>query len=273
MLDLLHIMRVSRAREGLLAVALILTLVAGAALAACGGGDGSGLPRSPQTPTTKLPDNPPTCTERTLGGQRVNYAELAGDCDTLLAIRSTLAGMGMISWNPEVPIAEWQGVVVAGVPPRVTELYLNSLGLTGIFPTQLGNLTGLVQMHLYENRLTGALPTQLGNLTELTALFLYDNRLGGSLPTQLSNLSKLTNLCLDRNALTGSIPVQLTTLPALTELCLSGNSLGGIIPPEMERLTTLSLLRLAGNMFTGCVPGALRNVANHDLDTLNLPDC
>ena len=116
-----HTARVSRAREGLLAAALILTLVAGAALAACGGDSGERTresPRTPTTPTTALPPNAPLCTEATLGAPRTDVAELAGDCDTLLAIKPVFEGTARINWHADTPLTTWHGISVAGEPPR-----------------------------------------------------------------------------------------------------------------------------------------------------------
>lgn len=286
-----------------MAMALVLTLVAGVALAACGGDDEpeeSGLrtPTTQMTPATALPPNAPTCTDATLGGPRVNEAGLAGDCDTLLAIQFALAGTtGEVDWRVSTAITEWGGVVVSGEPRRVTELLLWDRELTGVIPTQLGNLTALTNLQLHRNALTGNLPTQLGNLSALTQLTLDENTLTGSIPTQLGNLSALTNLCLQRNALTGYIPTQLGNLAALTHLCLDNNDLVGTIPPELGNLRDLRSLRLhgnslsgalpaqlenlealeqlttSGNSFTGCIPQGLRDVPENDLERLELPDC
>ena len=35
----------------------------------------------------------------------------------------------------------------------------------------------------------------------------------------------------------------------------------------------LVVLKLSGNALTGCVPSALWEVAEHDLDSLGLPEC
>lgn len=293
----------SRARGGLVIVALVFTLIAGVALAACGGDDDpedSGLrsPATPMTPETALPPNVPECTDATLGAQRADEAGLAGDCDTLLAIKSALAGQtGELNWSVATPIASWNGVTVSGEPKRVTRLRLWEQRLTGVLPTQLGNLTALAELVIYDNPLTGVIPTQLGNLTALTHLSLSTGGLTGSIPTQLGNLTALDHLCLRQNALTGHIPTQLGELATLTELCLDGNDLVGTVPPDLGNLTDLRSMRLhsnnlsgplptqlealealeqltvAGNSFTGCVPGGLRDVPDNDLAALELPDC
>ena len=42
--------------------------------------------------------------------------------------------------------------------------------------------------------MTGAIPSELGDLSSLTGLHLWDNQLSGEIPTQLGNLSNLTEL-------------------------------------------------------------------------------
>ena len=285
-----------------MAVALILTLATGAALAACGGDDSGERiresPRTPTTPTTALPPNAPLCTETTLGAPRADVAALAGDCDTLLAIKSVFEGTAGINWHADTPLTIWHGISVGGEPPRVTKILIWGAVLSGVLPTQLGNLTALTELDLHDNALQGVLPTQLGNLTALTTLSLSGNDLTGVIPTQLGNLTALTNLCISGNVFRGYIPTQLGNLTALTSLCLnenalsgaipaqlgnlvmlrvlvlSGNTLSGSIPRELERLEHLELLGMAGgNSLTGCVPGRLRDVPENDLEWLELPDC
>ena len=68
---------------------------------------------------------------------------LGADCETLLAVRDTLAGTVNLNWSSDTPIAQWDGVAIEGTPTRVTKLDLRSKGLTGRIPPELGSLTGL----------------------------------------------------------------------------------------------------------------------------------
>ena len=57
-------------------------------------------------------------------------------------------------------------------------------------------------------------------------------------------------------------------------IILNGKELTGTVPEELVRLNSwLEELRLSGNSLTGCIPVDLRDVPNHDLDQLGLPDC
>ena len=137
---------------------------------------------------TQRGDAPATtgCTEATLGGSRAGNAALAVDCDALLAARHTLAGDGALNWSAGTPLAEWDGVTVAGAPPRVVGLDLRARGLGGAIPPQLAKLVALTNLDLSDNTLTGAIPTQLGSLTALTNLALsVGNAFTGCIPGPL----------------------------------------------------------------------------------------
>ena len=251
-------------------------------------------PPTTVTDETDLPDNPPTCTLTTLGGTRAANSALAGDCDTLLSIKSTLEGSSLptekLDWSATKSLTDWKGIIVSGTPKRVTILELPKHSLKGIIPTQLGNLTGLTTLDLSGNELGSGpptagqtrdlpadIPTQLGNLTGLTTLDLSHNRLWGHIPTQLGNLKELTTLNLNGgalgdggNALTGKIPTQLGSLKKLQVLNLRYNQLGGDftadagygIPTQLGDLPELRELLLGPNgRLSGPIPTQLGNLA------------
>ena len=113
---------------------------------------------------------------------------LVQDCETLLRLRDPLAGDAILNWSAAVPMytampmADWEGVVIKGSPPRVVGLSLSSLDpvpLSGIIPPEIGNFTELEWISLHSNSLTGSIPAELSNLTNLKELRLSFNRLGG----------------------------------------------------------------------------------------------
>ncbi len=245
-------------------------------------------PATPETMATTLPSNPPTCTTTTLGGTRAANALLAADCDTLLAIESTLAGTDALNWAPGTALTSWEGITVGGTPKRVTQIVIHggkrASKLNGTLATQLGNLTGLRRLDLNDHSLTGAIPTQLGKLTALTYIDLADNaltervptqlealtkleylwlwktKLSGPLPTQLRVLTKLRVLSFNGASLSGEIPTQVGNLTALTEVALGGNSLSGEIPTELGSLTALTRLELQNNSLSGAIPPEMGNL-------------
>ena len=200
------------------------------------------------------------------------------------------------NWLTSRPIGEWYGVTT-NTNGRVTELDLSANGLNGPIPSQLGSLSNLQRLLLYENQLSGSIPSQLGNLANLREIWIYDNHLSGTIPSQLGSLSNLQVLALGTNQLSGTIPSQLGSLSNLQALGLENNQLNGAIPSqlgslsnlqvlsfannqlsgnipsELGNLTNLARLYLSGNGLTGCVPSALSSVPNNDFTLLGLPFC
>ena len=88
------------------------------------------------------------------------------------------------------PLSNWHGVMVDG-NGCVTNLQLSNNQLTGAIPSQLGNLTKLVDLQLFDNQLTGDIPPELGNLALLEQLLLHNNHLTGSIPPSFTNLGAL----------------------------------------------------------------------------------
>ena len=195
-------------------------------------------------------------------------------------------------WLSDAPIGAWHGIttdpngrvirlhffgdhqLTGAIPPELGGLTnLRSLRiwqnqLTGVIPPELGNLTNLTVLHLRGHQLAGAIPPELGNLANLEELHLYQNQLTGAIPPELGNLANLEELLLHYNQLTGAIPPELGNLANLEYLILGYNRLTGVIPPELGNLTNLTWLDLSSNRLTGAIPPELGNLAN--LENLHL---
>ena len=135
---------------------------------------------------------------------------LAGDRAALLSVRDVLAGSAHLNWNENLAMTEWQGVVLKGSPPRVTELDLRFSRLTGRIPPEFGSLTNLRGLNLAGNHLTGVIPPKLGDLTTLRRLNLQGNRLAGAIPPELGRLRNLMFINLGDNLLIGDLPTELS---------------------------------------------------------------
>ena len=233
---------------GVLVAALAATLAIGVA-----------VPVAAETPATVLPANPPTCTAKALGVSRASNPGLAADCDTLLAIQSTLRVSGWINydapswwdhsyalnWLAIAPLRHWRAVTLGGTPQRVIGLdFSDTRESIRVFNARTRQWEAS-QPFTREWTLRGVIPTQLGNLTALEMLDLGGSELTGVVPTQLARLTALTSLDLSDNALSGSLPAGLR-----------------------DRPPTLATLRLAGNAITGCLDECLRLAATNDLATL-----
>ena len=206
------------------------------------------------------------------------------------------------NWLTELPIRQWHGVI-NDASGRVTRLLLESNGLAGEIPKELGSLSNLKRLELGNNDLTGEIPRELGNLSDLETLLLLGstsrltgglsggipkelgtlsklealnlkfNQLAGEIPTELGNLTSLETLLLDYNRLSGEIPAELGSLSNLTRLMLGHNQLSGDIPKELGNLSNLKWLSLEGNELSGCIPAALGGISNSLLGFNVRPFC
>jgi len=131
---------------------------------------------------------------------------------------------------------------------------------SGRLPTELGQLTALKQLNLYNNELTGECNqtclNAIGNRVyhSVTHLFAW---FSGRIPTELGQLAALAHLQLDNNKLTGACDYYKTRLIAIGQrlyhslalTCLACFS--GRIPTELGHLTALTQLWLNNNQLTG----------------------
>lgn len=194
---------------------------------------------------------------------------LIDDCETLLGLKSDLAGTSnkLDNWAGTSAITGWTGVT-SDSSNGVTELWIRGdqgtgTKLNGTIPAALGDLSGLTILELSHNELTGSIPKELGSLENLKTLALHGNKLSGRIPTELGQLSVLQELGLDQTGgLEGPIPTELGNLPKLNLLYLSGNKLTGGIPRVLGSLSNLALLQAGNNQLSGPIPRELGNLSN-----------
>ena len=192
--------------------------------------------------------------------------------DALVALYNATNGPGWTNnenWLSEAPLDQWYGVFT-DCEGSLTHLVLSGNQLAGPIPSELGNLSNLMELELLNNELTGPIPPGLGNLSNLTILSLSLNQLTGPIPSELDNLSNLKSLNLRTNQLTGPIPPELGNLPELESLALDENQLAGPIPPELANLTNLRELSLGNNQLTGPIPSWLVDLT--DIFIIGLAD-
>jgi hypothetical protein len=86
-------------------------------------------------------------------------------------------------------------------------LYLHNNALTGVIPTEFGQLPDLTTVALAENFMNGTLPSELGSLTTaVVAMYFSGNKFSGTIPTELGGLLELDTFTLHDTRLTGSVP-------------------------------------------------------------------
>lgn len=143
---------------------------------------------------------------------------------------------------------------------EVSFLWLQDNPLTGVIPSELGQLSTLSAIRLEDCQLTGHIPSQLGLMTALESLHFEFNILSGPIPSEMGLQTSLDFIAMHSNKLTGSIPVEIGHLPLLRFLKLSNNHLTGPIP-ELGNVVSNSgtgvLVTLQDNTLSGIVPESL----------------
>ncbi|KAK4255941.1 hypothetical protein QN277_008866 [Acacia crassicarpa] len=150
---------------------------------------------------------------------------------------------------------------------HVTHIELKGLNLSGVLPSEFGNLTQLQVLDLTRNYLNGSIPKSFAKLS-LVVISLLANRLSGPIPKEIGNIPTLEELVLEDNHFEGSLPSSLGKLKHLRRLLLSSNNFSGTVPESFGNLKKLKDFRLDGNTVSGKLPSFIGNWTN--LDRLDL---
>ncbi|KAG8042843.1 hypothetical protein GUJ93_ZPchr0088g33647 [Zizania palustris] len=145
---------------------------------------------------------------------------------------------------------------------HITRLRVRQLNIIGPIPSELQNLTYLVDLDMNCNYLTGAIPPFIGKLTKMQFLGLGSNALSGPLPKELGNLANLLSLGLSMSNFTGELPEELGNLTNLQQMYVESCGLSGPLPSTFSKLKNLKILRVSGNEFTGKIPDFLGSLPN-----------
>ncbi|XP_027172262.1 receptor kinase-like protein Xa21 [Coffea eugenioides] len=180
------------------------------------------------------------------------------DQSSLLALRAHISvdpqQILAKNWSVSSSVCDWIGVTCGFHHCRVTALDISNMGLTGILPSQLGNLSFLISLNMSMNNFHGELPNELAWLHRLKVLDLGLNDLTGEIPEWSSSFPKLQYLSLRNNSFTGLIPPSISNMSDLRSLYLSNNSLEGNIPEEIFNISSLEMISLGGNRLSGSLP-------------------
>lgn len=178
--------------------------------------------------------SPPTCTSGIAVPNPEDNPGLVNDCRILLEAREVLVGRSWLNWSAEAPMEQWEAIELGGTPRRVLALEIRGPHGGRRIPTELGGLSALQRLVLFNNRLWGTIPSELGQLSELRELDLSNNAFSEAIPPELGQLANLTHLNLFVNRLTGQVPAELGQLTNLRELHLGLNHyLTQCLPPRL----------------------------------------
>ena len=106
---------------------------------------------------------------------------------------------------------------------------------------------------LQSNGLSGAIPPEIGRLKRLCKLDLSTNNFSGEIPDNISDLSYLEELNLSRNHLRGPLPKTLIRLTFLTNFSVAENNLSGPVPSN-GWFSTFSANSYEGNEYLCGLP-------------------
>ena len=180
-------------------------------------------------------------------------------------VRKSIKGAG----KRNATFLDLSGKNLTKLPPEIGNLTaLTELNLwdnkLSILPPEISNLTALTYLNISYNQLT-SLPPEIGKLNALTRLYLHNNQLS-SLPPEIGKLKVLTDLDLRNNQLS-NLPPEIGKLNELTKLSLWNNQLSSL-PPEISKLNALTSLDLMDNLFSTLPTeiGKLNALTSLDLD-------
>ena len=111
----------------------------------------------------------------------------------------------------------------------------------GTFPSEIRQLTNLIQLNLKEALTEGPITEDFKSLRNLKELNLENNNMNGTLPDFLSseNFPALEILLLTNNQIEGTIPNSHGTLSNLIQYRVAKNKLTKTIPPELANIAGL----------------------------------
>ncbi|XP_023768872.1 probable LRR receptor-like serine/threonine-protein kinase At3g47570 [Lactuca sativa] len=135
-------------------------------------------------------------------------------------------------------------------------------GWSGSISPEVGNMSFLRELILYNNSFTGVIPQEIGRLSKLRRLGLSNNSLSGEIPSNISRCRNLVALQLNGNNFIGAIPNEFESLTKLLFINLHSNDLTGEIPKFIGNFTSLMFISGLGNNFHGSIPDTLGQLSN-----------
>nr|XP_028954733.1 putative receptor-like protein kinase At3g47110 isoform X2 [Malus domestica] len=191
----------------------------------------------------------------TAGVLAISHTNISTDQSALLSLKAHITSdpqnILTTNWSSasNSNICNWVGVSCGAGHHRVTALNLSHMGLAGVIPPHLGNLSFLVELGLENNSFHGPLPQELSRLRRLKVINLGNNGFMGTIPSWFGSFAKLQTIKLYGNGFSGFIPAAIFNLSALETINLGRNQLSGSIPREIGNLTMVKGIYLDDNKF------------------------
>lgn len=182
------------------------------------------------------------------------------------------------NWVSSTSVCGWFGILCQD--SQVIDVTIEFNNMVGILPTEIGLLTRLTKLALYDNEISGSIPTEVGLLTDLRTFEFDRTNLTGTIPTEIGKLTKLDEFFACTTSISGSIPSeigntdmvifevyntglqgnipeQLWSLSFLRELNIYDTPLDGSISTRIGQLSFLEVLEIDLCYFTGTIPSEI----------------
>ncbi|KAL7241968.1 hypothetical protein ACSBR1_014526 [Camellia fascicularis] len=150
------------------------------------------------------------------------------------------------NWSSATSVCDWIGISCDKCHNRVVALNLPNMGIGGIIPPHIGNLSFLSYFNITSNTFHGHLPSELARLHRLNIVYFGVNNFGGGVSLWFGNLPKLQYLRLAINNFIGSVPPSIGNISTLNSLNLRSNFLEERVPEEIDHLPKLKTLSKHG---------------------------
>ncbi|XP_062212218.1 receptor protein kinase TMK1-like [Phragmites australis] len=185
---------------------------------------------------------------------------LASDAAAMRAVAKALGADETLGWDvsgdPCSP-KPWSGVTCDS-SGRVTAIQVGKRGLTGTLAPEVGNLTALTRLEVFDNSLSGPLPS-LAGLSTLQVLLAHNNSFTSIPADFFKGLTGLTAVDIDHNPFAPwTLPPDLAACTSLTNFSANGANVSGTLPDFfISAMPSLQQLHLAYNLLSGPVPASL----------------
>jgi len=130
------------------------------------------------------------------------------DQSALLSLKDSITedpyGILTHNWIANTSVCNWFAVYCGVHHRRVTALDLGGMGLVGIIPPEIGNLSFLSFINISHNKFHGSLPFELGHLRRLKVMSIRVNDISGEIPPSIGMLQQLQHLNVGYNSLSGN---------------------------------------------------------------------
>jgi Leucine-rich repeat (LRR) protein len=179
------------------------------------------------------------------------------DSLALVAVYNALDGANWSSaWNLESSMNNWSGLTISN--DRVTQLNLYNRNLSGMIPSEIGNLSELTYLYMGYDAVTGSIPASIGDLKKLDQLNLRNLELT-TIPEEIGRLTDLRYLYLFNNNIS-TLPDSIIRLKKLVNLHLYNNNISSL-PDSIGQMTDLRSINFNSNNLTS-IPSSIASLSS-----------